>query len=238
MVRSVVSLLSICFSSHYEANLLLFLLLLFLMKRVNKLEAVNIRSQSKRRFLGEEKVDVPQCTLGFRKERDHVLCCCYAKIGTWLGVCNTYLVLFHLSFEPWSRQILLLLLFFFPFIVFSHSIHILLQRILIFRCAQSKTDTQRRSSYIQIDSRSKYRDDTQNKQSAILKTVGGLGKGLQTYRHHNVMSTALLEGMHNRHKNASEANNFHESYVYFMYTRYMFEFHTGKFQSAFWDSTE
>ena len=107
-----------------------------------------------------------------------------------------------------------------------------------FRCAQSKTHTQRRSSYIQIDSRSKYRGDTQNKQSAILKTVGGLGKGLQTYRHHNVMSTALLEGMHNRHKNASEANNFHESYVYFMYTRYMFEFHTGKFQSAFWDSTE
>lgn len=125
MVRSVVSLLSICFSSHQEANLLLFLLLLFLMKRVNKLEAVNIRSQSKRRFLGEEKVDVPQCTLGFRKERDHVLCCCYAKIGTWLGVCNTYLVLFHLSFEPWSRQILLLLLFFFSFYRFfpfnSHS---------------------------------------------------------------------------------------------------------------------
>ena len=51
------------------------------------------------------------------------------SVGTWLGVCNTYLVLFHLSFEPWSRQILLLLLFFFPFIVFSHSIYILLQRI-------------------------------------------------------------------------------------------------------------
>ena len=63
-----------------------------------------------------------------------------------------------------------------------------------FRCAQSKTHTQRRSSYIQIDSRSKYRGDTQNKQSVILKTVGGLGKGLQTYRYYNVMSRALLEG--------------------------------------------
>ena len=40
-------------------------------------------------------------------------------------MCNTYLVLFHLSFEPWSRQILLLLLFFFSFYRFfpfnSHS---------------------------------------------------------------------------------------------------------------------
>ena len=38
------------------------------------------------------------------------------RIQTQLGMCNTYLAqwmyLFHSSFEPWSRQILLLLLFF------------------------------------------------------------------------------------------------------------------------------
>ena len=132
MVRSVVSLLRV-FVFHLIRRPIYFYLwreIKFLMKRVNKLETVNIRSQSKRQFLGEEKVDVPQCTLGFRKERDHVLCCCYAKIGTWLGVCNTYLVLFHLSFEPWSRQILLLLFFFsfyrfFPFNLHSSSKDIL-----------------------------------------------------------------------------------------------------------------